>query len=104
MARRQFELAVERYRAQDHTTHVIRYAHDPKVVCLSRLANTLWFLGLPDDARAARAAALDWATEIGHRFSRSIALTFAALLALDMGDELELREYVDELRTSVTRR
>jgi DNA-binding SARP family transcriptional activator len=99
VARRQFELAVERYRAQDHPTHVIRYAHDPKVVCLSRLANTLWFLGLPDDARAARAAALDWATEIGHRFSRSIALTFAAQLALDMGDEPKLREYVDELRS-----
>jgi DNA-binding SARP family transcriptional activator len=99
VARQQFELAVDRYRAQDHTTHVIRYAHDPKVVCLSRLANTLWFLGLPDDARAARAAALDWATEIGHRFSRSIALTFAAQLALDMGDELELRAYVAELRS-----
>ncbi len=97
-ARHQFELAVERYRARDHTTHVIRYAHDPKVVCLSRLANTLWFLGLPDDARTASAAALDWATKIGHRFSRSIALTFAALLALDMGDERELREHVAELR------
>ncbi len=98
-ARRQFELAVERYRVQDHTTHVIRYAHDPKVVCLSRLANTLWFLGLPGDARAARAAALDWATTVGHRFSRSIALTFAVQLALDMDDERELREYVDELRS-----
>jgi DNA-binding SARP family transcriptional activator len=99
VARRQFELAVDRYRAQDHITHVMRYVHDPKVACLSRLGNTLWFLGLPDDARAAMAAALDWATEIGHRFSRSIALTFAAQLALDMGDELQLREYVDELRT-----
>ena len=99
VARRQFEIAVERYRAQDHTTHVIRYAHDPKVVCLSRLGNTLWFLGLPDDARAATAAALDWATEIGHRFSRSIALTFAAQLALDMGDDLELRAHVAELRS-----
>ncbi|QJY48168.1 ATP-binding protein [Pseudonocardia broussonetiae] len=96
-ARPQFELAVERYRARDHTTHVIRYAHDPKVVCLSRLANTLWFLGLPDDARTARAAALDWATAVGHRFSRTIALTFGALLALDMGDERELREHVAEL-------
>ena len=98
VARSEFELAVARYRAQDHTTHVIRYAHDPKVVCLSRLANTLWFLGLPDEARTARAAALDWATEIGDRFSRSIALTFAAVLALDMGDEQDLREHVAELR------
>jgi hypothetical protein len=100
LARQQFELAVERYRAEDHPTHVIRYAHDPKVVCLSRLANTLWFLGLPEDAREARAAALVWATEIEHPFSRSIALTFAALLALDMGDEQELREYTGALETA----
>ena len=72
-ARRQFELAVERYRPEDHTTHLIRYAHDPKVVCLSRLANTLWFLGAarrrPDGAgRGARLGRRDRPpVQPGHR-------------------------------------
>ncbi|SHL21079.1 transcriptional activator domain-containing protein [Pseudonocardia thermophila] len=96
-ARREFELAVQRYRPADHPAHVLHYGNDPKVVCQSRLANTLWFLGLPDEARAARDAALAWAAEVGHRYSRSVAVTFAALLALDMGDEEELRKQVAEL-------
>ena len=33
------------------------YSQDPKVVCLSRLAWTLWFLGYPDEAAEARDAA-----------------------------------------------
>ena len=96
-ARRHFELAIERYRPEDRQTHLIRYAQDPKVVCLGRLANTLWFLGEPDAARQARSAALAWAREIRHPYSWALALTFAALLALDMGDEQELRGYTAAL-------
>ena len=96
-ARRHFELAVERYRPEDRTAHLIHYAQDPKVVCLGRLANTLWFLGEPDAARRARSAALAWAQQIQHPYSWALALTFAAVLALDMGEEQELRDYTAAL-------
>ena len=92
-ARVHFDLAVARYRSADRWSHLIHYAQDPKVICTSRLANTLWFLGRPDDALAARAAALAWAEEIDHPLSRAVALTFATLLALDMGDEQGVRRY-----------
>jgi hypothetical protein len=93
-ARRHFELAVARYRPADRWVHLLHYAQDPKVICTSRLANTLWFLGRPDDARAARSAALAWAEEIDHPLSRAVALTFATLLALDMDDERDARRYI----------
>ena len=95
-ARRHFTRAVERYRADSRRSHLLHYGQDPKVVCLSRLANTLWFLGEADAAVQARAAALAWADEIDHPLSRAIALTFAAVLALDMGNEQDFRAYVAE--------
>jgi DNA-binding SARP family transcriptional activator len=96
-ARAHFEHAVERYRPEHRTTHLVHYAQDPKVVCLGRLANTLWFLGHADDARRAAAAAVAWADEIAHPFSQAIAHTFAALLALDMGDDAAVREHTARL-------
>jgi DNA-binding SARP family transcriptional activator len=92
-ARDYFELAVARYRPEGRLEHLVRYGQDPKVVCLSRLGNTLWFLGRPDDAREARSAALLWADEVEHPFSRHAALTFGAVLGMDMGDEHAVREY-----------
>lgn len=92
-ARRHLELAVERYRPDDHRAHLIRYGQDPKVVCLSRLGNALWFLGRDDAARGARSAALAWADKIKHPYSHAVALVFGALLALDMDDAHDVREY-----------
>jgi predicted ATPase/DNA-binding SARP family transcriptional activator len=91
-ARRHFEAAVDRYRPEQRRVHLLRFAQDPKVVCLSRLANTLWLLGHPEAAVRARDAARALADEIGHPYSRSLALVFAALLALDMRDRDSLRE------------
>jgi DNA-binding SARP family transcriptional activator/tetratricopeptide (TPR) repeat protein len=96
-ARSHFERAVERYRPENRTSHLVHYAQDPKVVCLGRLANTLWFLGHGDDARRAAADAVGWADEIAHPFSRTIAHTFAAVLALDMGDDGAVREHAAHL-------
>jgi tetratricopeptide (TPR) repeat protein len=39
-----FEAAVARYRPEYRATHLAQFGQDPKVICLSRLANTLWFL------------------------------------------------------------
>lgn len=96
-AREHFDRAVRHYRPADRTEHLIRFGQDPKVVCLSRLGNTLWFLGLAQEARAAREAALAWADEIEHPYSRGAALVFASVLALDMGDEQAVRRYSAEL-------
>jgi hypothetical protein len=92
-ARRHFEMAVARYRPEDRGIHLMRYAQDPRVVCLGRLACTLWFLGEPEAAVAARSAGLAWAKEIEHPYSWAVALTFACLLAVDMGDERAVRDY-----------
>lgn len=92
-ARQHFERALERYRPADRTTHLLGYGQDPKVVCLGRLANTLWFLGHAPEARRAAADAVAWAEEIGHPFSKMIARTFAALLAIDMGDDVAVRDH-----------
>jgi DNA-binding SARP family transcriptional activator len=102
-ARRHFTRAVERYQPDSRRSHLLHYGQDPKVVCLSRLANTLWFLGEPHAAVEARSAALAWAEEIDHPLSRGIALTFAAVLALDMGNEQDLRMYVAQHETYARR-
>ena len=68
-----------------------RYAQDPKVVCLIRLGCTLWFLGQPEAAIRARDAGLALGEEIGHPFTRMIALMFAALLSLEAREPERLR-------------
>jgi DNA-binding SARP family transcriptional activator len=91
LARRHFESAVARYRAEHRSTHLVRYGLDPQVLCTSRLANTLWFLGEPEAALHTRDRALALAREVAHPTSEGTALVFAALLALDSGDEPALR-------------
>ena len=92
-ARGHFEAVVEQFAPEDHDSHVLRFGQDPKVVCLSRLANTLAFLGFEDEARHARDAALALADERGHPFSRDVALVFAALLALDLDEDDGVKAY-----------
>jgi DNA-binding SARP family transcriptional activator/tetratricopeptide (TPR) repeat protein len=96
-ARRHFEAVVEGFAPQDQDAHVLRFGQDPKVVCLSRLANTLAFLGFDDEARHARGAALALADELGHPFSRDVALVFAALLAVDLDDDDGVKTYAARL-------
>jgi hypothetical protein len=96
-ARTHLETAVARYRPADRPVHLVGYGQDPKVACLARLGNTLWFLGEPEAARRARDAALAWADRIAQPFSTGIALLFGALLALDMDDEAALRGLVARL-------
>ncbi len=96
-ARRHFEEAVARFRAEDRVTHLIHYGFDTHVVCLSRLANTLWYLGESEAAVAARDRALVLADEIGDPWTTGIALVFAALLALEQDDVEGLRDYAQRL-------
>jgi len=96
-ARRHFEAAVDRYRADQRPAHLLRFGIDLEVVCTSRLANTLWFLGRPGDAVQARDAAVALAERLGHPHSHATALVFAALLALDLRDQASVRAYAAAL-------
>jgi hypothetical protein len=97
-ARRHFEAAVHRYRPSDRRTHLIRYGLDPRVLCQSRLANTLWFLGDPGLAVQTRDVALAWADETGHPPSRATALVFAAKLCLELRDVEGVRRFTAAMR------
>lgn len=96
-ARAHFERAIERFRPEQRIAHLLRYGLDTHVVCRSRLANTLWFLGDEPGAIAARDGALALADDGGDEFSVGTAVTFAALLAVEMNDVGELRGCVDRL-------
>jgi DNA-binding SARP family transcriptional activator len=93
-ARDHFASASAHYRPEHCRTHLLRYGQDPNVVCLIRHACALWFLGQPEAAIRARDAGLALAEAIGHPYTREIALTFSALLSL------EIRE-LERLRASV---
>lgn len=95
-ARGYFEEAVERCRPEDRYAHFRQYGQDPESTCLMRLGCTLWFLGYPEAAARARDAAIVLVDEIGHPYSRSLTLVFAALLALEMRDTTRLRTYTAE--------
>ena len=96
-ARTHFEAAVERCRPEQRTAHLLRYAQDPEVVCLTRLAHTLWLLGRDEEAGRTRDAGLALADECGHPYSQAVAQVWAAMLALDQRDEARLRSHVQAL-------
>ncbi len=85
-SRRHLEEAVSHYRPDHHRAHVTLFAQDPKVVCLSRLAWTLWYLGYPDQAMSIGEESLVLAEELGHPFSLCYALYFMMLLSNDSRD------------------
>jgi DNA-binding SARP family transcriptional activator/tetratricopeptide (TPR) repeat protein len=90
-ARERFEAVVAGFDGETRVRHQQTYGHDPQVVCLSRLANTLWFLGRPDDARQACEDALALADEVHHPLSHDTAAIFGCLLAIDLEDPELLR-------------
>jgi hypothetical protein len=93
-ARRYLEAAVRRYRPEQRAVHLARYGWDPKVVCLSRLGNTLGFLGRAAEAAAAPDEALAMAEDIGDRASATTAQVFAALLSFELREEDGLRRHI----------
>jgi hypothetical protein len=96
-ARTHLTAAAERHRPEDRAAHLVRYGLDPEVICLSRLGNTLWFLGLPDEAAGARDRALALAETLAHPASTATALVFAAMLALELRDSARMRADVARL-------
>jgi DNA-binding SARP family transcriptional activator/class 3 adenylate cyclase/tetratricopeptide (TPR) repeat protein len=86
-ARDHLQQAIDRYAPERHETHVRLYSQDPKVVCLSRLAWTWWFLGRRDEAAGARDAAVSLGDALGHPMSRCYAYVYGAIVSQELGDE-----------------
>jgi DNA-binding SARP family transcriptional activator len=86
-AAQHFAAVRDRFDPTARAEHIVNFGHDPQVVCVSRLANALWFAGQPDDARRVCRDAHILAESAGHRFTYEVVLVFAALLALDLGDQ-----------------
>ncbi len=72
--------ALRGFKAEHRTLHLAKYAQDPQVICLVRLAITLWHLGLPDEALVHARRACELAEEGGHRYSLAYALHWTAWL------------------------
>ncbi|HEX7795658.1 MAG TPA: AAA family ATPase [Vicinamibacterales bacterium] len=97
-ARTHFEQAVAQYAAEHRVRHLVHYGQDPRVVCLSRLANTLWLLGEFDDAWRAADTALAMAREVGHLHTTATALMFATLLAIEARDDGRVRAFAADIQ------
>lgn len=100
-AREHFQQAVSHYSSPHRVQHLVQYGQDPKVVCLSRLANTLWLLGEFDEAWRAVEGALALATEIGHLHTRATALMFATLLAIEARDDRRVCTFATDISVAI---
>jgi DNA-binding SARP family transcriptional activator len=96
-ARVHFETVDRRSDPAQRAEHLLRFGQDPRPVCVSRLANTLFFLGDVDEAFPAADRAMAMAAELRHPFTAGVVCIFAAFLAIDMGDPERFRGYLDLL-------
>jgi predicted ATPase/class 3 adenylate cyclase len=100
-SRLHLEQALAHYEPAQHSVHIALYSQDPRVICLVRHGNLLWYLGHPDLAARDAGEALALAEKLGHPFSRAYALTFGSLLANDLGDVTLLRRNLAALAEEV---
>ncbi len=97
VARRQLERAIAEYRPGDAMTYLAMYSQDPRIVCLSRLAYVLHYLGESEQAEERARDAIRHAEELEHPFSLAYALNFTAWLAIDMGEHELARERAERM-------
>ena len=98
-SRDRLERAIAEYVPEQARPHLALYSQDPRIICLSRLAYTLGYLGEADQAKEKAEEAVRQAEELEHPFSLAYALHFAAWLAIDLGDEFVARERAEHLAT-----
>lgn len=95
-ARSHLQHGAHLYNAQPLQVRVARQGVDPGVVCLCRLASTLWLLGYADQALAAVNQALNLARAHTHAFGLLFALFYAAIVYHRCGREIGVAlEYVE---------
>ncbi|MDQ3677047.1 MAG: AAA family ATPase [Actinomycetota bacterium] len=96
-ARDHFRLAIAEYLPDSARSHLALYSQDPRIICMSRLAYLLRYVGDPAEAEEGAREALRLADELEHPFSLAYALTFGAWLAIDLGDEPRTRERAERM-------
>ncbi|MGB3310591.1 MAG: hypothetical protein WA939_00715 [Nodosilinea sp.] len=96
-SRDHLERAIERYRPECQQQHLTLYAQDPNVICLSRLAFTLWYLGYPEESTQASRQAVTEARKLSHPFTLAYALTWTAMLHSHRRDIPLTAQYASEV-------
>jgi predicted ATPase len=95
-ARQILSRAIDSYDPGQQDEHLALYSQDPKVVCQSRLAADLWFLGYPEQAIQTNREAVALARKLGHPNSLGIALTWTSWLYHLNRDTNALLKQTDE--------
>ncbi len=90
-ARDHLRAALAGYQPERARSHLALYSQDPRIICLSRLAYALRFVGGAGEAEEHARDAIRLAEELEHPFSLGYALTFGAWLAIDLGDDPRAR-------------
>jgi predicted ATPase/transcriptional regulator with XRE-family HTH domain len=82
LAREHLERGFALYDPERHRAHALIYGQDPGVVCLSRVAWTLWCLGYPQQALERSQQGVALAERGAHPFSLAFALSYGAMVRL----------------------
>jgi class 3 adenylate cyclase len=98
-SRRYLNEAIARYSPEHHETHIALYSQDPKVICLCRLGWTLWYLGYPKKAMAARDDAVALGEELGHPFSLCYAYEIAAVVSHELRDNRRAGQFLTAMQS-----
>jgi tetratricopeptide (TPR) repeat protein len=77
--RMHLERGLALYDSRQHSSHAFHYGQDPAVACLSHLAQILWLLGYPEQARKRGHEAITLAQELSHPSSLGYALDVTAM-------------------------
>jgi predicted ATPase len=95
-ARRHLEHMLSRYMAPASQPHinVIRFHYDQLVAGRGTLARILWLQGFPDQAMRMAHDNVEHARAIDHAASLCIALDFACMVVLEVGDLATTKRYV----------
>ena len=74
------DYVIVHYDPERHGSIAFLYGQDPKVVCLSQAAWTLWIHGYPDRALKRNEEAIAMARRLDHPYSLAAALNFGAMV------------------------
>jgi tetratricopeptide (TPR) repeat protein len=89
-AREHLDDALATYDEMFRDRHLALYAQDPRTICLVRRGLLELWIGEAESARESARLALASAAEIDHPMTRGYALTYAAVLAAECGDFVEV--------------
>jgi class 3 adenylate cyclase/predicted ATPase len=96
-ARCHLEQGIACYDPQQHYSQTFLYLADAGVFCRGEVAEALWFLGCPDQARQRSQEALVLARELSHPMSLAFALLFAAYIHVFHREERTVHELAEAL-------